>query len=180
MQHSAAFHQDLHCLLRLKQLSGTVIHHNLENSTCDPLKYTVGSPILIVSVCMGKSIRIQRVKYSQLYLTDNIFLAFLHTFLLQPILCYVTFDKFLYTFQLEEHSSVSCCKVVMCCDVICPFRLLTPSADYFKWNLQATGTKAFYLSILLKIFFRKKHIVPDQTASIRVFFCLCMLFLSEY
>ena len=32
------FHQGLHCLLRLKQPSGTEIHHNLD-STCDPLKY---------------------------------------------------------------------------------------------------------------------------------------------
>ena len=36
MQHNAAFHQGLHCLLRLKQPSGTEIHHNLETSTCDP------------------------------------------------------------------------------------------------------------------------------------------------
>ena len=49
MQHNAAFHQGLHCLLRLNQTSGIEIHHNLENSTCDPLKYTMGSPILIVS-----------------------------------------------------------------------------------------------------------------------------------
>ena len=28
------------------------IQHNLENSTCDPLKYTTGSPILIVSTDM--------------------------------------------------------------------------------------------------------------------------------
>ena len=56
------FHQGLNCLLGLKQPSGTQLHHNLENSTCDPLKYTMGSPILIVSICMGKSIRIQRVK----------------------------------------------------------------------------------------------------------------------
>ena len=35
----------------------------LETSTCDPLKYTiVDSPLLIESICMGKSIRIQRVK----------------------------------------------------------------------------------------------------------------------
>ena len=65
MQHDAAFHQDLHCLLRLKQPSGTEVHHNLENATCDPIKYTIGSPILIVSICKGKSIRIQRVKKSQ-------------------------------------------------------------------------------------------------------------------
>ena len=57
--HNAAFH----CLLRLKQSSGTDLNHNLENATCDPLKYTLGSPILIVSICMGKSIRIKRVNY---------------------------------------------------------------------------------------------------------------------
>ena len=33
MQHYAAFHQGLHCLLWLKQPSGTQIHHALENST---------------------------------------------------------------------------------------------------------------------------------------------------
>ena len=37
----AAFHQGLHCLL-IK----TEIHNNLENSTCNPLKYTMGSYIL--------------------------------------------------------------------------------------------------------------------------------------
>ena len=36
MQHTAAFHQGMHCLLRFKQPSATEIHHNLENSTCDP------------------------------------------------------------------------------------------------------------------------------------------------
>ena len=35
MQHHAAFHQVLHCLLRLKQASGTEKHHNLENFTYD-------------------------------------------------------------------------------------------------------------------------------------------------
>ena len=59
MQHDAAFHQGMHCLLRFKQPSGTEIHHNLETSTCDPLKYTMGSPLPVVSLCMGKSIRIQ-------------------------------------------------------------------------------------------------------------------------
>ena len=58
MQNDAALHQGLHCLLSLKQPSGTEIHHNLENSTCSLLKYTMGSPILIVSICMGKLIRI--------------------------------------------------------------------------------------------------------------------------
>ena len=38
MQLTAAFHQGIHCLLRLKQSSETEIPHNLEKSTCDPLK----------------------------------------------------------------------------------------------------------------------------------------------
>ena len=62
MQHNAAFHQGLYCLLGLIQPSGIEVYINFENSTCDPLKYTMGSPIFIVLMCMGKSIRIQRVK----------------------------------------------------------------------------------------------------------------------
>ena len=37
----AAFHQGLHCLLRLKERPGTEIHHNLEKSICDPLKFVL-------------------------------------------------------------------------------------------------------------------------------------------
>ena len=55
MQHDAAFHQGQHCLLRLKQPSVTEIQHNLENSTCDPIKYKMGIPILIVSMYMGEN-----------------------------------------------------------------------------------------------------------------------------
>ena len=36
-------------------------NHNLENVACDTVKYTVGSPRLIVSIGMGKSIKMQRV-----------------------------------------------------------------------------------------------------------------------
>ena len=50
MQHNAAFYQGLHSFLRLKQPSGTKIHHNLEHATCDPLKYTIGSPIWVLYV----------------------------------------------------------------------------------------------------------------------------------
>ena len=64
MQHTAAFHQGLHCLLRLKQSSRAEIHHNLENSSCDPLKYTMGSLIFFVPICMGKSIRIHLGLYN--------------------------------------------------------------------------------------------------------------------
>ena len=52
MQHNAAFHLGLHCLLRLKQPSGTEIHLNLENYICNPFKKTKGSPIFIVSICI--------------------------------------------------------------------------------------------------------------------------------
>ena len=38
MQHDAALHQGLHCLLRLTQSSGTEMHYNLENSYLQPLK----------------------------------------------------------------------------------------------------------------------------------------------
>ena len=62
MQHNAAFHQALHCLLRLKPSSGAELPYNLEKSTGDTLKYTMGSPILMVSICMGKSIGIVRVE----------------------------------------------------------------------------------------------------------------------
>ena len=51
MQHNAAFYQGLHCLLILKQPSGTEKLHNLENFTFDPSKSTTVSTILIVSEC---------------------------------------------------------------------------------------------------------------------------------
>ena len=52
MQPNAAFHQGLHYLPRLKQPSETEIHYNLENITCDPLKCTMDSPMLIISSAM--------------------------------------------------------------------------------------------------------------------------------
>ena len=61
MQHNAAFRQGLHCLLRLKYPSETETHSYLENFASDPLKYKLSSPILILSICMGKSTRILRV-----------------------------------------------------------------------------------------------------------------------
>ena len=60
-QHYAAFHL-------LKTTYKDSNKHKLENSTCDPLKYTIGSSILIISICMGKSTRIQRVKLRTLIL----------------------------------------------------------------------------------------------------------------
>ena len=54
----AAFHQCLHCLLRLKQHSGPEIHLILDKSTYGLFKYIMGSPILIAPICIRKSIRI--------------------------------------------------------------------------------------------------------------------------
>ena len=56
MQHNAAFHQGLHCLLRLEQQLGTEIHHK-DTSTSIVylyhfLKYKMGNPIFIVSKSM--------------------------------------------------------------------------------------------------------------------------------
>ena len=52
MQHNAVLHQGLHSMLCLKPPSGAKICHTLEPLTCDPLlKYTMYSPILIVSIC---------------------------------------------------------------------------------------------------------------------------------
>ena len=39
------------------------IYHNSEISTCDPLKHKKYYPIIIVSMCLAKSIRIKRVKH---------------------------------------------------------------------------------------------------------------------
>ena len=38
------------------------MHHNLEILSSDPLKLKMDYPILIVSMCMGKSIKMKRVK----------------------------------------------------------------------------------------------------------------------
>ena len=60
MQYNVAFHQVLYCLLRLKQPSGTE-KHNLENSSCGPLKYIMGShyvwenQVKLLLLCMGLS-----------------------------------------------------------------------------------------------------------------------------
>ena len=49
------------------------MHNNLENSTCDPLKYIMDSHILIVSICMRKSTRIQMIKSSSLFQSESQF-----------------------------------------------------------------------------------------------------------
>ena len=55
MQHTAAFHQGLHHLLSLKQPSGTEIHYNVENSTCDPLKVHNGQFHTFFIIVYGKT-----------------------------------------------------------------------------------------------------------------------------
>ena len=66
MPHQVAFHQGLQVLLMSKQSIGSVIYHNLENPVCDPLKYIIDNSMLIALICLGKSIRIQRVKVTVL------------------------------------------------------------------------------------------------------------------
>ena len=56
-------HQGLHCLLTLKQLSGTEKHHDLGTSTCDPIKYT---RILRIG-CAALQNRIQTRQICRLY-----------------------------------------------------------------------------------------------------------------
>ena len=41
------------------------MHHMLKNLTCDHLTEKKDYPILIVSICLGKSIRIKRVNISK-------------------------------------------------------------------------------------------------------------------
>ena len=55
MQHHAAFHQGLHCLLRLKQPSGTEIHHNLENSIVTPYSTQWEVPYLLFQYVWGNA-----------------------------------------------------------------------------------------------------------------------------
>ena len=42
--------------------AGTEMHHNLKIPICDPLKYIMDDPTLIVSFCVGVSISTQRDK----------------------------------------------------------------------------------------------------------------------
>ena len=41
-------------ILKLKQIFMAEMHHNLEISACDPLKYKMGNSILILPTCLGK------------------------------------------------------------------------------------------------------------------------------
>ena len=61
MQHC----QSLHCLLRLKQSSVIEIHQNLENSTFNPFKNTMGSLVHIVSICLRKSSEYKALRWPE-------------------------------------------------------------------------------------------------------------------
>ena len=60
MQHNAAFHQGLHCMLRLNNLQGQK-YIIIYKFYLWPLELLNGSPMLIVAICIGKSVRIQGV-----------------------------------------------------------------------------------------------------------------------
>ena len=62
MLHNLAFHQGLHFLHKKKMSTET--HHNIEISTCDPLKYKIDSQAItysLVLICTGKFISMKRV-----------------------------------------------------------------------------------------------------------------------
>ena len=58
--HNAAFYQGLHCLPRLKQLSGTEIHHNFRKCYLSSLEVHNGQSHTYCINMYVKSIRIQR------------------------------------------------------------------------------------------------------------------------
>ena len=58
MQHNAAFHQGLHCLLRLNQIRGRK-HIIIENSTCSPIKIHNGQPH---TFCINMNVKIHQNK----------------------------------------------------------------------------------------------------------------------
>ena len=62
MQHYAAFHQGLHCLLRQNQSSEKEIQYFLEIISCDPSIYKLDHPDLTLSNFMGNSIGIHYTK----------------------------------------------------------------------------------------------------------------------
>ena len=47
-------------------------NHNIEISTCDPLKYKTSNSIRILPTCNGKSIRIKSVLVCAFYPSDGI------------------------------------------------------------------------------------------------------------
>ena len=47
------------------------VYHKVETSICDPFKYKVGNTILIISIVMGISITIQRVKIRYCMVRNN-------------------------------------------------------------------------------------------------------------
>ena len=64
MQNNAAPHLGLQVAKIFFNLQGC--------STCDPLKYKMGIPMLIASVCLRKSIRIQRVNETSLFFSAKL------------------------------------------------------------------------------------------------------------
>ena len=112
MPHKAAFHRGLHCLLRQKQSSGTEMHHNLEISTCDPLKYKMGISILVLSTCMAKFIGMKRVKiFIGLHWYDFLISFYFHSMFIFVIACNIFLFRSL-IFCMLCNFSCSCCRLL--------------------------------------------------------------------
>ena len=58
-QHSGCISSGSALFAKIKPSSGTETHYDLETSTCK--KYTMDSHLFVLSICKGKSIRIQRL-----------------------------------------------------------------------------------------------------------------------
>ena len=50
-------------MIAKSSLGIAIIHHNLQIFICDPLKSKMDFPILIIFICLGKSIRTKRVDF---------------------------------------------------------------------------------------------------------------------
>ena len=105
-------------VLRLKQPSWIEIHHNLETSTSDPLKYKMDNPLLIVSICMRKSIRIQKVKFCK---GNSVHPSYMYIFIVKKeefyLECYSSSPVILYDIFPENISSIHAVSnmVPLCC-----------------------------------------------------------------
>ena len=56
MPHYAAFHQGLYCSLTYNHIFMTEMHHHLETSSCDPLKYKKGDSVLIGEIHQNEKV----------------------------------------------------------------------------------------------------------------------------
>ena len=101
MLHKAAF---IKSLLILKQSSSTKIQFIFEIATCDHLKYKQNTPKFIVSICMGKSIRMKKVQIKAAFFYSW-YMYILAVILYFNISCSVTLKSVVISFLSTCHYS---------------------------------------------------------------------------